>query len=299
MIIDTPWSTRRKLGALEGAGVTGIIRYFNHRNSRALPEKRVTPEEARAIVEAGLMMAIVFQQRQKQITDFDAQKGRTAGARARELALGIDQPSGTAIYASVDRDFTRAADLRKITAFFRGFGSALNPAGADVSYKVGAYGSGFVLRTLRDAGLIEYLWVSMSHGFRGTQELLDAGEWHLAQQSPATELAGIGVDKNETNARFDHDFGQFTALGDARPPRGDIRIVEEPSRLRVTARRGLRLRTGPGLGFEVLETLPTGTIVFEKSRSGDWVCIDLEGDGLADGFCHGGFLEPVNPGSSG
>lgn len=307
MIIDTPWSTRGRLAALKNAGVTGVIRYFNHRNSAKLPEKCVTRDEAREIISAGLSLAVIFQQRQDRIADFDQAKGEKAGRRARQLALDIGQPAGSAVYAAVDSDFFRVAELRKVSAFFRGFARALNPPEADVAFKVGAYGSGLVLRTLRDEGLIEYLWVSMSRGYRGTTELLDEGTWHLAQLPPETVVGGIAADKNETNPRFGHDFGQFVALrgepaitaetqtdGDEKIEL--VEVVDITTRLRVTARRGLRMRAGPGIAFEVLESLPAGTIVFEKSRSGDWVCVDVEGDGLADGYCHAGFLEPVHGG---
>ncbi|MBV2130197.1 M15 family metallopeptidase [Arsukibacterium indicum] len=62
---------------------------------------------------------------------------------------------------------------------------------------------------------------------------------------------------------------------------------------RVTARDGLRLRAGPGTSFEIKTTLPSGQLVNVMKQNGDWSQVDLQGDGLADGYCHSGFLQPL------
>ncbi|MHA7880369.1 MAG: SH3 domain-containing protein [Saccharospirillum sp.] len=62
---------------------------------------------------------------------------------------------------------------------------------------------------------------------------------------------------------------------------------------RVTARSGLRLRAGPGTGFDIVGGLLAGQQVKVLHWEQEWACVDLAGDGLADGFCHGGFLAEV------
>jgi hypothetical protein len=59
---------------------------------------------------------------------------------------------------------------------------------------------------------------------------------------------------------------------------------------RVTARNGLRMRSGPGTDFDIVATLHANQRVRVLDKSGDWLQVDLEHDGLADGYCHGGFL---------
>jgi hypothetical protein len=60
--------------------------------------------------------------------------------------------------------------------------------------------------------------------------------------------------------------------------------------MHVIARSGLNLRTGPGEGFEVKRLLACGTwLVMLKSTAG-WAMVDLEGDGLADGFVSAAYL---------
>lgn len=61
----------------------------------------------------------------------------------------------------------------------------------------------------------------------------------------------------------------------------------------VIARSGLNLRGGPGTNFEVRRLLPVHTRMGILAREGDWAQVDLEGDGLADGFVSASFLRAV------
>lgn len=62
----------------------------------------------------------------------------------------------------------------------------------------------------------------------------------------------------------------------------------------VVARSGLRLRAGPSTDFEILDVMPAGMVVEVTGRVGDWASVDLKGDGLVDGFSHGGFLKALD-----
>jgi hypothetical protein len=65
----------------------------------------------------------------------------------------------------------------------------------------------------------------------------------------------------------------------------------------VVARDGLKLRGGPGTTFESERTLPLGTelnVVEVSSQDPAWVRVDLEGDGLLDGYVFSSFLAPTD-----
>ncbi len=62
---------------------------------------------------------------------------------------------------------------------------------------------------------------------------------------------------------------------------------------RVNARSGLRLRSGPGTNFDTIELLALGSIVFVGKRQGEWVEVDLQGDGVIDGFAFASYLVPI------
>lgn len=69
-----------------------------------------------------------------------------------------------------------------------------------------------------------------------------------------------------------------------------VEADEERRAQRVTARDGLRLRSGPGLQHEVLRVLPFGTSLYAVREIDGWAAVDLEGDGAVDGFVSAAFV---------
>ncbi|MGY3434342.1 hypothetical protein ACVWWI_006318 [Bradyrhizobium sp. USDA 3686] len=79
-------------------------------------------------------------------------------------------------------------------------------------------------------------------------------------------------------------------------PRAAAPAVVALGRYVVIARDGLKLRGGPGTNFDSEITLPAGTElnVVEKSRLDPaWVRVDVQGDGLLDGYVFAAFLAPL------
>lgn len=78
------------------------------------------------------------------------------------------------------------------------------------------------------------------------------------------------------------------------------RVVADDTRplCRVSARDGLRLRSGPGLEHAVTRLLPFGTRLYIERAVDTWVAADLEGDGAVDGYVFRDFLEPVPDGTA-
>jgi hypothetical protein len=66
-----------------------------------------------------------------------------------------------------------------------------------------------------------------------------------------------------------------------------------PRHLQVTARNGLRLRTGPGLEFDIIQTMSLNTQVFGGNERDGFVEVDLQGDGAIDGWASSSFLRPI------
>ncbi|MEM7226449.1 MAG: glycoside hydrolase domain-containing protein [Pseudomonadota bacterium] len=291
-IIDTPFNTTAKATALRGEGIETVIRYYNFRNSNTFPDKCLTAEEAQALTAAGLNLVAVFQQRQNRASDFSRQIGLRAGRRAHELAADkVGQPSGSAIYFAVDFDASADEIDTLIKPYFEGVRESLAAEGGGTpQYRVGAYGSGLLGKTLTAAGLIELTWLSMSSGFRGTRDALAAGDWHLHQFFPATTLLGLGVDFDESNPAKP-DFGSFTveeeeAHDDLVPPDG----AGQGMPMEVKARSGLRLRAGPGTNFDIIGLLPFGSQVTVQEIVDGWAKVDRDGDGAVDGFAFASFL---------
>lgn len=290
-IIDSAYSLTAHIPTLLAKGVKVVIRYYNHTNSATFPTKRLEPAEAVALSEAGIALAVVFEARGGAggyIQDFGTANGTRDGTRARELAARLQQPQGSAIYFAVDWDFVKAADLAEIDAYFRAVNKAV---GSD--YRIGVYGSGKVAGRLLDQSLVSLMWLSGSLGWSGTRDMLATDRWALFQKALESNESGISHDGNIASPAF-ADFGQFH-LGAALI--ADVRQLASPSPplalMRVTARSGLILRRGPGREFTDIDTLPLNTIVRALGRSGDWIKVDCEGDGVVDGFMFGEYLAPV------
>jgi hypothetical protein len=70
-----------------------------------------------------------------------------------------------------------------------------------------------------------------------------------------------------------------------------------PGHYMVIARGGLKLRAGPGTNFDSQRTLPAGTeldVVESANSDPAWARVDLEGDGLVDGYVFASFLAPAD-----
>jgi len=78
--------------------------------------------------------------------------------------------------------------------------------------------------------------------------------------------------------------------------------VRTKGRYEVIARGGLNLRGGPGTSFPSTRTLPLGTtldVVTVDPTAPAWVRVDLEGDGLLDGYVFSAYLARIAaPGGS-
>lgn len=285
-VIDTAQNVSEHAAALAAAGVRTVIRYYNHSNSPRLPTKALTRREADALRDAGLSLAVVFQQRGGaggEIGDFAAGKGTRDAARALQLAAAIGQPNGSGLYFAVDHDYYRPEHRAAIARYFTEVNASV--AGA---FRIGVYGSGGVGAGLRQAGLVELTWIAGASRWWGTPEALRRGDWSLYQAAleRRSPIGGFIYDGNLVNAA-DPDFGQFGGPDTAFTTR---------ALMRVKARAGLRLRSGPGETYEIIDTIPYGTIVRAVRREGEWVSVDLGSDGAQDGFMFEGFLQPVSGG---
>ena len=297
-IFDVPGNVGPLATRLAGAGVKTVIRYYNHRNV-TLPTKCLTPAELQALHGAGLSVAVVFEQRAGaadqfggggHIEDFGGENGANDADRALQLAGEMRQPKNSAIYFAVDWDFAAPSDLEQITEYFQAVKGVL--AG---KYLVGVYGSGAVGQHLQNQQLVDHIWLAGSRGWTGFQTMLGSGKWSLFQRDlqQHSDIGSFDYNGDIANPSF-ADFGQFGADG---APVGSAASLQPAAALfRVKARSGLNLRSGPGTGYRVIETVPLGTIVTGKALDGSWMQIDLQGDGNVDGYMFESFLEPVSGG---
>lgn len=290
-VIDTATPTTPIVNSLTRAGIRTVIRYYNHRDMNQAG-KRISRTEAEALESVGISIAAIFQQRagagepRGHIEDLTAVTGRRDATRAMQLSRETGQPKGSAIYFSVDWDFIRASDLAAITAYFESVRATLGK-----EYRSGVRGSGLICEMLLRKGLVDLTWLAQHSEWTGHDAFLKSQKWALVQ-GPVAKWpdSSVTYDPNYTNPAF-ADFGQFT-LGQPDLTASNTLPAQPPrSILKVTARGGLSLRRGPGTGYPQIRTLPLDSLVFGIARQDEWIQLDIRGDGRADGYAHGGYLE--------
>lgn len=78
---------------------------------------------------------------------------------------------------------------------------------------------------------------------------------------------------------------------------GTVAPVGPVGRFLVNVRTDLKLRGGPGPDFPAIKSLTDGTeltvLEFTDAPSGRWALVDLENDGVKDGFVFAKFIDPV------
>jgi hypothetical protein len=289
VIIDTNRRTTEKLACLHEEGVRSIIRYYAR--STGQPEKRLTRAEAEAIIASGKSLGVVHQAGGASASSFSREMGKLDAAYAFNYAIEtIGQPADSAIYFAVDFDCDAQQIASRVVPHFEAINQENDSGRFARRFLIGGYGNGLVLETLLGDGLIEHAWLSQSLGHRGSREFKRTDDWTLFQKLPS-RLCGIGVDVDVLNPARS-GFGQFDHLDE---PGGAGSVPDSPTQaqFRTTASSGLRLRSGPGTDFDVIQLLPPGTVLTVMSRSGDWAIVDVNGNGLADGAVHSAFLAPV------
>ncbi len=180
-ILDTDDNTTTHLPRLKAAGVTTVIRYL----ARSHSWKTVTPNEAKAIANAGLKLGLVFETTGK---PHGSSEGNLDGEAAVKYAKEVGAPPGAVIWYAVDYD-PNPLNMPGIEQAFVSFGKKVKDAG----YRVGAYASGYCNGILYEKKIITMRWLTQSLGFRGTRAAIKNKEYELLQLLPKT-VAGLDVD---------------------------------------------------------------------------------------------------------
>lgn len=285
-IVDISSQSGNRAAALRAAGVQSVIRYYSRDTIR--PAKRLSRDEAIALVGAGLRLGVVHEARRGDLAiSFEHASGVADARYARTYGnTTIGQPGGSAIYFAVDFDATATEVRDLIVPYFRGVNDAFAEATGEQNYVIGAYGSGAVCAALLDAQLVRKTWLAQSRGWRGYNAFLSSNRWDLRQEMPET-VGGLECDPDVS--QNGGDFGDFV-LASPGAPNGPIATPSNARVMRVNARSGLRLRAGPGTSFDILQLLPWGTQVSVLKSVDGWALVDLQGDGVADGYVGEGFL---------
>ncbi|MBV8275371.1 MAG: DUF1906 domain-containing protein [Verrucomicrobia bacterium] len=155
---------------LRGEGVEFVFRYYS-----AAAWKRMEVPEAAALSQAGLKLAVVYEDGPiagQTRGYFTAARGMRHAQNAYEFASDvIHQPRGSAIYFAVDFDYTNTTDLQGVADYFTAVRDTIlqqSSSGGQLDYEVGVYGSGSVCSMVKEGkNLAKYSWLAESTGWDG------------------------------------------------------------------------------------------------------------------------------------
>ena len=282
-VVDTATDVRPYLGALKAAGVWTVFRYYAREAQAILPEKRLKPEEAREIVEAGFSIGVVYQYFNNVRENINEQRGRLDAEYAAEHAAVVQsQPRGSAIYFGIDGDWSDATARSDIAGYFRAVRRAFEGSG----YRVGAYGSGATLAFLdsHPESLVDMTWLAYPQGWSGAASYFNTGNWRLFQAALETRIGALAIDANIVNPLVS-DFGQWGAPGKDYRHRGEASAAVAGAR-RFAASSTAKLRAAPSDAAAEIPTLRfrKGAAVRMLSASAGWAALDVNEEGRRTGY---------------
>jgi len=183
---------------LKNHGFGFAMRYYSLKQ-RA---KNLTSSEARALVNAGLQIGVVFEETAKRSLSGRAAGVNDGNSAHHSAANEIKQPASTPIYFAVDFD-AKPAEIPVIRNYFEGVRDGLAQAnGGTPRYQVGVYGSGLTCSELLKEHLVTFTWLTESTGFNGSKQFAQQKRFNLIQMFvPPDGLSVCGVvgDPNEMN----------------------------------------------------------------------------------------------------
>jgi len=197
------------LDRMREVGVKTIARYYDY-EAETIVGKRLRAEELPLIASYGMSLVVVFQHNNNKAETFNdwANRGPADAREALKLAAAFSQPANGAIYFGVDGDFVGNGAIfhtDDVIGYFNEVNRVFDAAG--VSFPVGVYGSGETCMTLIAEGLAGFCWLSHSHGFAGTREVLAEGLFDIEQYLHGT-CGGREVDFNKVREGVTA-FGQW------------------------------------------------------------------------------------------
>ncbi|MAY46509.1 MAG: hypothetical protein CML65_14810, partial [Rhodobacteraceae bacterium] len=277
---------------LVNSGVDTVLRYYSDQNNAGLACKNVTRLERDILHDHGLSLAIVYQFEGRGQNRYTGPRATRDAGFCLDRARAIGQPDGSAIYFGVDSDAALNTDAGVLDYFRevrRVFGGR---------YRVGIYAAGARCRLIRNAGLADYFWVPEAPAWAGTRDFLNSGDWTVFQNKTDIEKSfmtdgldqPIAIDTDIVNPAQGNTIGAFRRDGSI--------ATYDPARLHAVhdARHWvtdgkLDLHDTPGTGGAGHLCIARTVHVIETA--GDWAWVDIDEDGLGDGYCLRAALSPL------
>jgi hypothetical protein len=167
---------------LKGNGISFVGRYL----VPTTMSKSLKADEIKGLRDAGLAILLCWEIGASDVKG-GAERGKSDGARAKELALSLGVPAGTAIYFAVDYEAVQA-EFPTIEAYIRAAGEACYP------YAAGMYCHAALADYLGSKGACKYFWQCCAWSYGRVSAYMSAYQyaWSGAAESKAM-AAAVGI----------------------------------------------------------------------------------------------------------
>ena len=321
-IIDTTFNAAKEpwLTHLQERGVTTIIRYYarhpalsnrcNVSETKCMAFNVVDGKpEPHHICRKGMSIISLFQyqsNKPEKFLNFKTEAPADAEAAWRQATEICKQPKGTTIYFGVDLEMNDG-NKQLINAVIEYF-KIIKNSNIGKNYELGLYGNGYTSRILMtEQQLVKFSWISASRGHSETPKTISCGNWHLFQNNLDRHWTlgknqckgGFSLDTNVQNPAHLYagawnmdgpvmaDAARTQAIFDQRRfARCDAPVYRAPD-----LNAGLIERQQcKEVGQDAYKLVPDQTVgasynVRVLKEEGDWLLVDIDEDGAADGYC--------------
>ncbi|EEE46653.1 glycoside hydrolase domain-containing protein [Roseibium alexandrii] len=284
----------RFLENLQSKGVDTIIRYYSDENNAGITCKNLTVRERDLLQDFGFAICMVYQ--------FEGRKrGRYRASTAKRDAKFIlqratevlNQPEGSAVYIGVDEDADKNPE-KDVLDYFR----ILNDE-VQGRFDIGIYAPGSRCKAVRDNGLAKYFWVPEAPAWDGTTEFMNSGSWTMYQNKTEMQRSALAVadardiklDTDLMNPLAGNTIGAFNKDGSIK--------TYAKSKIEMVAAKRFWVTAGTANLRETPNGKPIGhmcvaRMVHVLGYQGNWAKVDIDEDGIAEGYIHKKLLQPLS-----
>lgn len=195
LAIDFAWQ-QISAGQMKAAGyLGGAIRYISHDASKDMTLQEISNDHA-----AGLPIACVYESTANRANQGDA-AGKADAVFCNKRLDDLGFPRTATIYAAVDYD-----GQDECIPYFQGWHAitGMRP--------LSAYASGYLIRRLKQLGLIKFGWQTMSTGFRESTPV-NRKYVDLLQRFPTRDIPGHPRSAFDENVIYVADWGAWIPPG--------------------------------------------------------------------------------------
>jgi len=198
-VVDMSVHSTKEIERLKELGVKVIIRYYAlERQSHGLEEKRLEKDEADAILDKGLSLAMSYQYNNGIIDTFTDANGRAAANYCLQTMDSVGQPNESAIYFGVDNGWNGQHEIDQVIKYFTAINDVVRTN--HNRFVVGVYGSGLICEKLASIQLAKHYWVAgLSDAWPGRPHVVQNGGWNMYQNVLEVAVGSIRVDTNIVN----------------------------------------------------------------------------------------------------